>query len=329
MPLSREGVKQCLTKMSNSGQKLNQVKGQGGARFADGEAGKDYLPPVFVSGECKFTARIVADKNGALCRTYMSYNVPVPTSDGTEERVFYTVEGVEKTRNGVSYTDYRSKDPIAEYAYALAEQTGIWQYKPRLTSAYYAEIVTVSTAASQYFKPGPCVLLFNGETFKNAFESICNTLLEKRDKDGNEIGLELLQSTLDAASSGLLIDVDYLSGKSGRCIVAFDTMGGLQHEFAPEVAAKFVNILQEYAPVPGTPKNEANGVRIKEFYKRKLDSLQKYGRADDPEEPPAARFAPKTAPAASSAAKKKPAPPPASADDEMDELGAALTELDD
>jgi hypothetical protein len=290
MPFSPEAVKNALSVMSNSGRKLDQVVEKGG----DGEYDKsDRLPIVFVSKPCKFQARIVADKNGVLGRSYMSYNIPIPNDEGIESRVRYTVEGVQKTKTvadgtKVTYTDYRTKDPVLEYALALEKQTQSYKFKPRFAVAYYADITSIKTGESQYFKKGPCVLIFNGDTFMKNFASVSENLLETKDAQGKEIGLAMYASTIDPSCKGLTMSIEYVPGRQGvkaECVISFATLSGLTHEFPPEVVAKFTDITKEYAPVPGSD-NDANGLKLIEFYKRRLSQVSNYARPDDVDDAP-------------------------------------------
>jgi hypothetical protein len=104
-------------------------------------------------------------------------------------------------------------------------------------------------------------------------------------------------------------------------------MGGLQHTFQPNVIPKFADITKEYAPLVGTTENDAAGVKILEFYKRKLAAATKSVEPDPVEELlPWEDGAKAAAPAAKAAAKKKPAAPAA---EDSDPFDAAIKELND
>jgi len=272
--LSEEVLQKSMEKMASSGRE----------QYENGGDFKDRLPLVFVGNPCKFTARIAADKNGEVCRVYMMYNVPIPQPDGTEKRVRYTVEGVPKTRNGVAYMDWAEKDPILGLALKLKDMYNTYKFKPRLACAYYGEITAVEKGTSEWFKPGPCVMIFNGEVFKKAFANACENLKQKCNAEGVPVGKELWLKTLNPTEKGLLMDITYdpaRQGFTGSCFVSFDQVLGLHHTFAPEVIAKFTDITQEYAPVLGTT-NDANGIKIIEYYTRKLENPPNYVKADPP-----------------------------------------------
>lgn len=292
----------------------------------DGEG--DWLSIVWAGHVCKFTARVVADKNKVCGHTRMLHNVPIPDDTGTEKRVLYSVEGVKKSTldengNTVFYTDWEEKDPILRYALQMNKLYGVWKFRPRLSTTYYGDIVDIEVGGTKYFKKGPCILGFNGEDFNRAFISACNTLRGKKSKDGKPVGEALLTATLDPACKGLTLDIDIVPGKTGHCNVSFDPMlggDGPDHTFPPEIIAKFTDITKEYAPLPGTSENDANGLRIIDFYKRRLATSSQYARPDIDE-------GAKPAPAPAAKPKAEVDTPAENKPDIGDNLATALADL--
>lgn len=279
---------------------LNKSASKGGKKNQE-----DRLPISFL-GENDFTARIVWDKNKVLFHEFVLYKASLlaknDKGEEVERKVYYRVPGLSK-----------EDDPIRPYA----EELEHFSYKPRFNIAFFADIVEVTRGQNEYFKPGPCILITSNRRFLNQLNSAM-AIIAKKEKDGKPIGKELLAQTLDPTQPGMLINVRNTKGQSGSCSVQFDTIGGLEHTFKPDVIEKFDDITLAYCPPLGL-ENDRNGELIKEHYKKLL--ADKTTSAD----PDSDEAAAKAAAAIKSGTPKK--PKPTGGTDESDKVANDLDNI--
>lgn len=209
-------------------------------------------------GEQNFTMRIVVDANKRLFNEFRMYNVSVPSiNPDTGEEIFKKV----KYRAPMAWDEDKVKP--------FADELNNWMLNAGYYNTFFGEIVEITYGASEYFKPGPCVLIAKNKRFLTALQSAV-TALAKKTSGGRLIGKELLAKSFDASQPGYLINVVSTKGQGGACNISFVTIGDPDHKIDPEIAKQFDDITKAYCP-PFGPENDKNGELIIAYYKKLIE----------------------------------------------------------